>query len=54
LAAGAHGLIVEVVPSEQERANLQCDAKQGILPEALDEIMEYASRMIVPSLISSS
>jgi len=54
LAAGAHGLIVEVVPSEADRATLKCDAKQGILPQALDEIMEYAGNINVPSLISSS
>jgi 3-deoxy-7-phosphoheptulonate synthase len=54
LAGGAHGLIVEVVPSEADRATLKCDAKQGILPEALDQIMEYAGGMDVPDLISSS
>jgi len=54
LAGGAHGLIVEVVPSEADRATLQCDANQGILPGELHQIMEYARNMVVPALISSS
>ena len=42
LAAGAHGLLIEVVATEQMRDCLQCDAAQGILPGALHEIVEKA------------
>jgi len=42
LAAGAHGLLVEVVISEKQRSDLKCDAKQGILPETLAEIVAFA------------
>ena len=43
LAAGAHGLLIEVVATEQMRAALHCDAAQGILPAQLREIVEIAS-----------
>ena len=43
LAAGAHGLLIEVVGSEMARAGLKCDAHQGIPPSILDEIMGAAS-----------
>jgi len=39
LAAGAHGLLIEVVDSEEVRSTLKCDAEQGIPPEVLAEIM---------------
>jgi 3-deoxy-7-phosphoheptulonate synthase len=42
LAAGAHGLIIEVVNSEADRATLKCDAAQGVLPEILRAICEEA------------
>ncbi len=40
LAAGAHGLLIEVVDTEATRAKLKCDAEQGIPPEVLAEIFE--------------
>jgi 3-deoxy-7-phosphoheptulonate synthase len=43
LAAGAHGLLIEVVASEGERADLQCDAEQGVTPEVLRTIVEDAA-----------
>jgi len=39
LAIGVHGLIVEVVDSETARAQLKCDAAQGVPPEVLEEIV---------------
>jgi 3-deoxy-D-arabino-heptulosonate 7-phosphate (DAHP) synthase len=42
LAAGAHGLLIEVVDSEEVRSTLKCDAEQGIPPEVLAEIMAVA------------
>jgi 3-deoxy-7-phosphoheptulonate synthase len=39
LAAGAHGLLIEVVESEVERLHLKCDAEQGISPRILQEIV---------------
>lgn len=39
LAAGAHGLLVEVIGGETAREQLRCDAEQGIPPESLDEIV---------------
>jgi 3-deoxy-7-phosphoheptulonate synthase len=43
LAAGAHGLLVEVVRSESERAALKCDAEQGVPPDVLAEIVAEAA-----------
>jgi 3-deoxy-7-phosphoheptulonate synthase len=42
LVAGAHGLIIEVVHSEADRATLKCDAAQGVLPSILQEICAAA------------
>ena len=42
LTAGAHGLLIEVVGSEQDRHGLQCDARQGIPPEVLERIVKFA------------
>jgi 3-deoxy-7-phosphoheptulonate synthase len=39
IAAGAHGLLVEVVISEKERQKLQCDGEQGITPAVLHELL---------------
>jgi 3-deoxy-7-phosphoheptulonate synthase len=50
LAAGAHGLLVEVVNSEDVRAGLKCDAAQGIPPDVLREIVEAAGGMTVPAV----
>jgi len=38
LAAGFHGLLIEVVVSEAMRATLRCDAEQGLPPEVLRRI----------------
>jgi len=43
LAAGAHGLLIEVVGSETARSGLKCDARQGIPPSILNEIMGAAN-----------
>jgi len=42
LAAGANGLIVEVVDTETARSQLKCDAGQGIPPDVLAEIVSVA------------
>jgi 3-deoxy-7-phosphoheptulonate synthase len=42
LAAGAHGLLIEVVESEEARKTLQCDAPQGITPDILTDIVAAA------------
>ena len=42
LAVGAHGLIIEVIASEADRPQVQCDARQGILPSDLQEIVAEA------------
>ena len=47
LAAGAHGLLVEVVGDERDRQALRCDAEQGVPPEVLRQIVEDA-RSIAP------
>ncbi len=48
LAAGCHGLLIEVVASEEDRARQLCDARQGVPPAALDEIVA-AARQTLPS-----
>jgi 3-deoxy-7-phosphoheptulonate synthase len=42
LAAGAHGLLIEVVDKEEVRPTLKCDPEQGIPPEVLAEIVAIA------------
>ncbi len=42
LAAGAHGLLIEVVESEEQRASLRCDAEQGVTPDILNGIIVAA------------
>ena len=49
LAAGAHGLLIEVVLAEADRPRLRCDAEQGVPPETIEEIMRFARRMEVPA-----
>jgi 3-deoxy-7-phosphoheptulonate synthase len=44
LAAGAHGLIIEVIAAEKDRPQILCDARQGILPSELQEIVAEARR----------
>ncbi len=45
LAAGAHGLLIEVIASEESRPAARCDADQGILPAELAEIVAAARAM---------
>jgi 3-deoxy-7-phosphoheptulonate synthase len=45
LAAGAHGLLIEVVDREEVRSTLKCDPEQGIPPELLAEIVRIAHGM---------
>jgi len=40
VAAGAHGLLIEVVEEGADRASLKSDAEQGIPPHVLNEIAE--------------
>jgi 3-deoxy-7-phosphoheptulonate synthase len=47
LAAGAHGLLIEVVDSEVARAMLKCDAEQGIPPDVLAEIVAAAGGGVI-------
>jgi 3-deoxy-7-phosphoheptulonate synthase len=42
LAAGAQGLLVEVVEPGADRSSIQCDAEQGVPPELLAEILGAA------------
>jgi len=42
LAAGAHGLLVEAIASEVDRATLRCDAEQGVPEDVLAEIVAAA------------
>ncbi len=42
LAASAHGLLIEAVAAETDRALLRSDAEQGIPPDVLARIVEYA------------
>jgi len=42
LAAGAHGLLLEVIADESDRTTLRSDADQGVLPEVLAEIVAAA------------
>jgi len=47
LVAGAHGLLVEVLPPDMQRVDLQCDPMQGVSVETLGRIMCFASRRSV-------
>jgi len=42
LAAGVHGLLVEVVEEGADRGSLRCDGEQGVPPEVLREIVRAA------------
>ena len=42
LAVGVHGLLIEVVLGEAERATARCDAEQGVTPEVLRGIVGRA------------
>lgn len=43
LAAGADGLLIEVTASEKMSERAQCDPLQGILPDELGAIVNYAA-----------
>jgi 3-deoxy-7-phosphoheptulonate synthase len=42
LAAGAHGLLIEAVAADTDRALLRSDAEQGVPPAVLERIAELA------------
>jgi 3-deoxy-7-phosphoheptulonate synthase len=42
IAAGAHGLLIEVVAGDAERSTLRCDARQGVPPDVLGSIVAQA------------
>jgi 3-deoxy-7-phosphoheptulonate synthase len=42
LATGVHGLLIEVVFADADRATARCDAEQGVTPEVLKAIVERA------------
>lgn len=52
LAAGAHGLLIEVVAAEENRASLKCDAEQVITPDILAEIIEDSRRCETPAVVN--
>jgi 3-deoxy-D-arabino-heptulosonate 7-phosphate (DAHP) synthase len=50
LAAGVHGLLIEVLEPSGDRGVLKCDAEQAITPETLAEIVAFARGMQVPGI----
>lgn len=44
LAAGAHGLLIEAVAADTDRALLRSDAEQGVPPEVLERIVGASRR----------
>jgi 3-deoxy-D-arabino-heptulosonate 7-phosphate (DAHP) synthase len=48
MAAGAHGLLVEVVQDGADRGELLSDGEQGIPREVLEEIMDEVKQTRVP------
>ena len=48
LAASAHGLLIEAVAAETDRALLQSDAEQGVPPDVLERIVGFARRLPQP------
>jgi 3-deoxy-7-phosphoheptulonate synthase len=42
LAVSAHGLLIEAIAADTDRALLRSDAEQGIPPDVLERIMEHA------------
>jgi 3-deoxy-7-phosphoheptulonate synthase len=50
LAAGVHGLLIEVIEPKGDREQLKCDAEQAITPESLAEIVAFARGMEVPAI----
>lgn len=49
LRAGAHGLLVEVLPPNIARADLRCDPLQGVSVDTLRRIMNFATEWNVPT-----
>jgi len=47
LSAGAHGLLIEVLPPGVERSDLQCDPSQGVPAAVLRRIVELANDRLV-------
>lgn len=45
LAAGADGLIIEMIAAQTERARVRCDGDQGIRPDDLKRLMESLSML---------
>ncbi len=54
LAAGVHGLLIEVLATGTERSELKCDAEQAITVTTLAEIVEYANAVDIRALRPSS
>jgi len=52
LLAGAHGLLVEVLPPSTERSELQCDPGQGVPSDVLRAIVEFAAGMRVAAPVA--
>lgn len=48
LAASAHGLLIEAVAAETDRALLRSDAEQGVPPDVLERIVGFARRLSQP------
>jgi len=48
IAAGTHGLLIEVVEDGADRAALRCDADQGVPPDVLARIAEVARAVGTP------
>jgi 3-deoxy-7-phosphoheptulonate synthase len=47
LASGAHGLLIEALDESVRRAELKCDAEQGVPPDVLREIVQFSREMEV-------
>jgi len=47
LLAGAHGILVEVLPPSTERWELQCDPGQGVPADTLRRIVDFANGITV-------
>jgi 3-deoxy-7-phosphoheptulonate synthase len=52
LLAGAHGLLVEVLPPSTERSELQCDPGQGVPADVLRAIVAFAAGMSVAAPVA--
>ena len=54
LAAGVHGLLIEVMEPGGDRSKLKCDAEQAISPEALSLIVACAKENEVPAVAEAA